>query len=213
MKTGSASSARRARGPAVPPPTGTRERVLDVAHEMIRERGDATISLVEVAARAGLSRQTLYLLFGNRAGLLLALVDRLDATSAGPDNLARARSRQRDDFEPYVRAWFDYLPALLPVARALSAAAAAGDADALHAWQSRQDKLRQGYSQFARALGSGGLLRPGWTERTAADWLLALTHVDLWQHLVVESGWPAAAYVDRIVATLRETLLDTPGRR
>jgi hypothetical protein len=57
------------------------------------------------------------------------------------------------------------------------------------------------------------LLRPGWTEKTAADWLLALTHVDLWQHLVVEAGWPPAAYVDRIVATLRETLLATPRER
>lgn len=192
---------------AAPGHTDTRERVLAVAHEMIRERGNAALSLVEVASRAGLSRQTLYLLFGSRAGLLLALVDQLDSRNAGPDALARARQEHGRDFEPYVRAWFDYLPVVLPVARALSAAAAAGDEDARPAWQSRLDRLRQGFSQITRALHSAGRLQSGWTEETAADWLLALTHVDMWQHLVVESGWKPATYADRVVATLRRTLL------
>lgn len=207
MKTGPRSAARRTPPAAPPAPTDTRERVLAVAHEMIRERGNAAISLVEVASRAGLSRQSLYLLFGNRAGLLQALVDQLDSRNAGPDTLARARQEHARDFEPYVRAWFDYLPVVLPVARALSAAAAAGDEDARQAWQSRLGKLRQGFLQFTRVLHSAGLLRAGWTAETAADWLLALTHVDLWQHLVVESGWKPATYVNRIVATLRQTLL------
>lgn len=206
MKT-SRSAPRRASSASSPEPTDTRGRVLAVAQEMIRERGNAAISLVEVASRAGLSRQSLYLLFGNRAGLLMALVDHLDSSNAGPGTLARARQERGRDFEPYVRAWFEYLPVVLPVARALSAAAAAGDDDALQAWQSRLGKLRQGFSQFTRALHSAGLLRPGWTDETAADWLLALTHVDMWQHLVVESGWKPSAYIDRIVATLRLTLL------
>jgi AcrR family transcriptional regulator len=207
MKTRTRPARKRASAAALPAPADTRERVLVAAHEMIRERGNAGISLVDVAARVGLSRQTLYLLFGTRAGLLLALVDHLDSSNAGPAMLARARKEHGSDFEPYVRAWFDYLPVVLPAARALSAAAAAGDDDARRAWQSRLDKLRQGFFQVTRALHSAGALRPGWTAETAADWLLALTHVDLWQHLVIDSGWKPAAYVDRIVATLRQTLL------
>lgn len=59
---------------------------------------------------------------------------------------------------------------------------------------------------------SAGLLKPGWTPETPADWILALTHVDLRQHLVVEAAWKPAAHVDRIVGTLHETLLEAPRR-
>jgi hypothetical protein len=37
--------------------------------------------------------------------------------------------------------------------------------------------------------------------------MYSLTHVDTWHHLVVEANWKPKEAVDRIVATLRETLL------
>lgn len=198
----------RATAAAATPPPGTRERVLEVALALIGERGNAAISLVELAGAAGLSRQALYLLFGNRAGLLMALVDHLDANSDAPARLAALRQQEPLDFEAYVRTWFGYLPVVLPVARALSAAATAGDEDARAAWQSRLRKLHTGFRAFTVRLAAARRLRPGWTADSAADWMLALTHVDLWQRLVVESGWPAEDHVARIVATLRMTLLE-----
>ncbi len=195
--------------PAGQAPGSTRERVLELALALVRQRGNAELSLVDLAAAAGLSRQMIYVLFGSRAGLLMALVDHLDMRSGGGERLTTLRRSMppAEAFEPYVRAWFDYLPVVLPVARALSTAAARGDADAAAAWASRLDKLRAGFTQMTRALATAGLLRAGWTPESAADWMLALTHVDLWQHLVVEAGWSPATHVERIVATLRETLI------
>lgn len=197
---------------ADPPPQPTRERVLELALEFVRQRGDAELSLVDLAAAAGLSRQMLYLLFGSRAGLLMAMVDHLDARSGAGERLAALRTSMppAEAFEPYLRAWFDYLPEVLPVALALSAAAARGDADATAAWGSRLAKLRAGFTLMTRAFRAAGVLKAGWTPETAADWILALTHVDLWQHLVVEAGWRPAAHIDRIVRTLRDTLLEPP---
>jgi len=190
-------------------PPDTRQRVLLVARDMITKRGNAEISLVDLAAQAGLSRQTLYLLFGSRAGLLLAMVDHIDQTSAGPRQLATVRQglAPGDAFEPYLRAWFDYLPVVFPIARALSAAATAGDEDARVAWKSRMDKLRGGFVQMTKGLRSAGLLADGWTPEAAADWVYAMTHVDTWQHLVVDSHWKPNTAVDRIVATLRQALI------
>lgn len=204
----------RLRKDAAAPPLPTRERVLELALDLVRQRGDAEISLVDLAAAAGLSRQMLYVLFGSRAGLLMAMVDHLDARSGAGERLASLRTSMppAQAFGPYLRAWFDYLPVVLPVARALSVAAARGDADAAAAWGSRLDKLRTGFTLMARALRAAGVLKAGWTPETAADWILALTHIDLWQHLVVEAGWKPAAHVDRIVATLHETLLNTQER-
>jgi AcrR family transcriptional regulator len=192
------------------PALGTREHVLQVARALIAERGNAAITLVDVAARAGLSRQTLYLLFGSRAGLLLAMVEDLDASSAGPQRLASVRRSlaPQEAFEPYLSAWFGYLPVVLPVARALSAAAISGDADAQAAWDSRMRKLRAGFLQLTQGLQAAGRLRRGWTAQTAADWMFGLTHVDFWHHLVAEAGWKPAAAADRIIAALRAALLE-----
>lgn len=192
--------------------TGTRERVLQLAWTRIAEQGEAALSLVDLAKAAGVSRQTLYLLFGSRAGLLLALVAQHDALSGIGPRLARLRQggTPREMFAPYLRAWFDYLAEVYPVARALIAATSAGDSDAHSAWQSRMALLRAGYGQMCGALQASGALRAGWTPAAAADWLYTQTHVDTWQHLVVEAGWPPAEAAARLVATLSETLL-TPA--
>jgi AcrR family transcriptional regulator len=191
------------------PPVDTRNRVLQVAWDRIATQGSAAISLVDIAREAGVSRQTLYLLFGSRAGLLLAMVEHRDAQSAAGPRLVRAResTSARDAFEPYLRAWFDYLPQVFPVARVLAAATDLGDSDAQAAWESRMKMLRGGFLQMTRALHDAGALRSGWTAATAADWMFCMTHVDTWQRLVVEARWKPKEAVDRIVATLRETLL------
>lgn len=203
-------SARKPRSAVVAtPPPDTRHRILQLAWDRVAALGDTSLSLVDLAREAGVSRQTLYLLFGGRAGLLLAMVDYRDAQSAVVPRLAQARQSMTtgDAFEPYLRAWFEYLPQIFPVARALSAATHMGDRDAQAAWDSRMKLLRGGFLQMTRALHDAGALRPGWTPATAADWLFGMTHVDTWQHLVVDAHWKPKDAIDRIVATLRATLL------
>lgn len=212
VSTRAASGGRRPPRAAAAVSADTRDRVLDAARALITERGDSAITLVDVAARAGLSRQTIYLLFRNRAGLLLAMVDRIDATADGPRRLTEIREGlpPREAFAQYLHTWLDYLQRIYPIAHALSAAAAGGDREALAAWDSRMQKLRAGYLQFTRGLHKAGALRDGWTPAAAADWLYAGTHVDHWHHLVVESAWPPEVAAERIVQALGAELL-TPA--
>ena len=51
-----------------------RDRVLDATHELLRDRDWDEISLAQVAAAAGISRQTIYNEFGNRRALAQAYV-------------------------------------------------------------------------------------------------------------------------------------------
>ena len=90
-----------------PEPEGTRARVLRVAWQMIDQRRTVSFTLVDVAREAGVSRQTVYLLFGSRAGLLLAMVEDVDARSPGPARLAAARhtTAPAQLLEAYARAW------------------------------------------------------------------------------------------------------------
>jgi AcrR family transcriptional regulator len=67
---------------------GTRERLLQAAWDLALEQGLA-LRLADVAARAGVSRQAVYLHFGDRAGLLLALLAWVDQAFSLADLLAR----------------------------------------------------------------------------------------------------------------------------
>jgi AcrR family transcriptional regulator len=193
---------------------GARERVLETAWKMIDEQRNASITLVDVAKRAGVSRQTVYVNFGNRAGLLLAMVEHSDATSP---HLARLKTRQPDAtleqaLAHIVRSWFDYIPVVFKVARAL-AAAGETDADAHAAIESRWKILRDGFLLVTTAMHRKGMLAPEWTAETAADWVSHMAHVDAWQHLVIERGWPAERAVEQTIRSLIRTLcIDPPAK-
>ena len=189
-------------------------RVLETAWEMIAEHGDTSITLVDVAKRAGVSRQTVYVNFGSRAGLLRAMFEYKDENSA---ELARLKTK-RPDATPeqmlvgVVRAWFSYIPVVFKVARALSAAGET-DLDARAAIDSRWQVLRAGFLVTTTALYQAGKLAPQWTPETAADWFYHLAHIDTWQHLVIERGWSPDKVVDQTIESLRGTLSVEPTRR
>lgn len=60
----------------------TRERILDAAHELFVDEGIASVSLRDVAARAGLTHPGVLRHFGSPAALLGAVVERLDRANA-----------------------------------------------------------------------------------------------------------------------------------
>jgi AcrR family transcriptional regulator len=189
-------------------PQDVRTRILEAAWRLIGEREDASVSLLEIAQEAGVSRQTVYVNFGSRAGLLLAMVEHRDGSSR---ELARVKSTRQDTLpdealEAFIRAWFGYVPVIFKVARALSCAAATDEAAAA-AWQSRMALVQAGLLNLMRRLHSHGRLAAHWTPETAADWSYHHIHIDTWQHLVVERQWKPADVVQRTVISLTQALL------
>jgi AcrR family transcriptional regulator len=67
----------------------TRQRILDALYERLRTAPDEPVSVDEVARRARVSRSTVYLAFGSRAGLFDALTDRV-LRGAGDDQIEEA---------------------------------------------------------------------------------------------------------------------------
>ena len=194
-------------------PSEVRTRILETAWRLIGERQDASVSLLEIAREAGVSRQTVYVNFGSRAGLLLAMVEHRDATSPELDRMKRSRLDQPADelLEAVVRNWFKYVPVVFKVAYALQAAATT-DEDARQALDSRMQLLRDGLLTVMQRLQSDGRLARGWSAETAADWCYHLVHLDTWQHLVIERGWKPADVVQRTVTTLRAVLIRPVGK-
>jgi AcrR family transcriptional regulator len=183
--------------------TDTRTSLLEAAWELAAKRGVGTVTLAEIAASAGLTRQSVYLHFGSRAGLLIAMVRHRDRTSATVRKMMAVA--QEADTEPgfsrFTRLWFRHVATILPVARAI-AAASANDPDAAAAWDDRMESLRGVLRGIVDRLADAGRLAAGWTRDEATDWFWSRTHIDVWQQLVVERNWNSEDVVRRVTRSL-----------
>jgi AcrR family transcriptional regulator len=188
-------------------PADTRARILAATWKLVEKSRDLQVRIADIAAAAGVSRQAVYLHFGNRANLLLAAVQHRDQTSP-TQAIARAAE---DDAVPgalanFVEAWFEHIPRIEPVAHLLSAASQI-DPEARVAWEDRMALLRRLILVLTKRLATGGVLKPEWTVERAADWIWHGTHLDGWRHLVGERGWDAAEYGRHVCSSLERDLL------
>jgi AcrR family transcriptional regulator len=188
----------------------TRTRILDTAWRLVKDRGASAVSVKEVAAVAGVSRQLVYFHYHSRAGLLLAMARHQDRSSGFGHRVAATRALPPvAGFEALLREWCGYLAEILPVARALEAAYITGD-EGGDAWRDRIGELREACRLALERVAAEGRLAAGWTTESAADWAWARVLPSSWAHLVGMRGWDPAAYTERTVGSLVAELV-TPG--
>jgi AcrR family transcriptional regulator len=185
----------------------TRERILDAAWQLARDRGAAAVSVKDVAAAAGVSRQLVYFHYRNRAGLLLAMARHQDQASGFVRRVAAARALPPvPGFEAFLREWCGYLAEILPVARALEAAYITGD-EGGEAWQDRMSELHEACRMAVERVAGDNRLAPGWTVASAADWAWSRVLPSSWAHMVGMRGWDPGRYTERTVGSLLEELI------
>ena len=92
------------------------EALLDAAFDLVVERGAGGVTMSAIAGRAGASKETLYTWFGDRAGLLAALVRR----NAEATNRAVEQALHGDDVRSTLRRFAAELLTLLLSERALA---------------------------------------------------------------------------------------------
>lgn len=186
--------------------SNSRDRILEAAARLVKERGAAAVTMAEVAQAAGVSRQMVYLHFENRAGLFIAMTRWYDERSGLIERMAAAVELEPvPALEAQMRAWLDYVPTILPVARPLHALAMAG-AEGGEAWHLRMEELRRAFRFSARRLP----LRDDWTPDRAADWIWSRVHVAAWDELVTVRGWRPEEFIERTIAGVLADLV-RPG--
>ena len=67
----------------------SRARVLNAALRLIRKRGDAAVTMAQIAKAARLSRQAVYLHFADRADLMVALARHVNESLGLPAEIQR----------------------------------------------------------------------------------------------------------------------------
>ena len=190
----------------------TRTRLLDAAWTEIAEQG-AGLTLGAVATRAGVSRQALYLHFGDRAGLLVALVQHMDESlDLGPSLAAvQAASDGPSLIEALMRLNASFWRHVLPVARVLESSQDTDDALGA-AWRERMTFRQATFRGMIETLDERGDLAVAWTVDDAAGVLYAVAHFDTWRELVVRLAWSDDRYVDVMSRTLSTALLSGQAR-
>jgi len=190
----------------------TRRRILDTAWALLEEQGTG-VRIADIAAKAGVSRQAVYLHFGDRTSLFVALGDHVDV-SFGRDRL-RAHVFGAPTGVESLRRWVQtmswYTAKIDTVSRILELAAESDEALAA-VWKDRMTGRRGHVRRIAERIAAEGQLADGWTADAAADLIFAVTLPGPWRVLTSVVGWSNERYADVITGLLELSLLDTPRR-
>lgn len=189
-------------------PQSTREAILEAAIDLFEKDGPG-VPLEDIADEAGVSRQTLYVHFGSRAGLLLGLVQHMDASGILESLVQQVTNAPSspEALDAVADLHAEYSPVVYPIARLFMTAKHEDDALRV-AWDDRMEARRNLYQEVVTRLSQDGVLAAEWTVDAAVDVVFALTSWQLWEQLVVDQNWSKADYLDRLRRMLRRVLLN-----
>lgn len=189
----------------------TRNEILDTAWGMIAEHG-AEISLNDIAAAVGVTRQSIYVHFGSRGGLLVALVRRADERADIQSKFDKALTIEGAEarLAGFLDVWFRFVPEIYPVAKDLVRLRAT-DAEAFAAWEDRMTDLRRAFALLTKSLRADGALAANWTALRAAEFMWASSSVENWGLLTVDCGWSEPLAATAIKRSLALAILSPNG--
>lgn len=180
---------------------------MEATRELIEQTQESAVHLKDIAQRAGVSRQAIYLHFGSRVGLMVATVQYVDETEGFFERTQHVREAESGlvALDRFVAFWADYSPKIVSLARVLLATRDA-DPAAAAAWSDRMDGLWNICHGLTNWLDRDGQLAPVWTTETAADMLWTIISIQSSESLMAERGWSKSEYVERLQYTLRRAL-------
>ena len=195
----------------------TRERVLAAARELFLEHGWTRTTARGIAARAGVSLDTVYAAAGRKPQIMLELVEQ---AISGQDHAVPAEARDyvqsvrraagaRAKIETYAAALAVVLPRLAPLVQVLREAAPA-DPDCARLWQGIADRRAANMLLFAQDLRATGELRPDLPDADVAD-LVWSTNAPEYYQLLAERGWTPERYRRLVVDVWTRVLLARPA--
>jgi len=193
----------------------TRRDIVTVAGRRFRETGYG-VAMTAIAGEAGVAVETVYRIFGSKAGLFTAVVEALlagGASRAGVPVEERPAIRAIID-EPDPRRQVALYAATQPgihrrvgpVLRALRDAKAT-DPELTRLWADLEAWRLEGQGRFVARLAERGVLRSGLPVWEAGDVVWTLCSLAVYDLLVLERGWTEERYEAWLVAVLTEQLL------
>jgi AcrR family transcriptional regulator len=189
-----------------------REHILQVARRELLARGYAGATIGDIAARAGVSVETIYKAFGGKPGLIRAIYERgLEGRGEVPAE-RRSEAMVAHETDPQVvarnlgRFVAEVSPLVSPILLLVRSAAAEDRELAAVLRDSDAQRLKR--MRFnARSLARRGFLRPGLSIARAGDICWALTAPEVYELFVVRRGWTARQLGEYVTGVLASAVL------
>lgn len=185
----------------------TRERILTAALSLVNQ-AKGPIAMSAIAKGAGVSRQALYLNFADKADLFIALVRFVDERRGLSEELAKIRGAPSGTAA--LLAMVDLQarlnPDLQPLVEALELLRRQ-DPAAEQAWQDRLANRLDGCREIVARMAEERTLRSDLDLRVASDLVWSITSLRMWDDLVVQRGWTAAEYRERVTKLLFSSVI------
>jgi AcrR family transcriptional regulator len=190
-----------------------RAAILDTARSRFLAEGYACCTMATIASDAGVSVETIYKAFGNKAGLLRALFD----VAVGEDDEEIPKRHRalvermwaEPDPEQKLRLYGEIIgsgAARVQPVQLMAREAAASDPAAAEVYDAIREERLGRMVGFAEFLRDAGALRDGVTIDEARDVLWTYNSAEIWELLVVKRRWKPARYGhwigDALVAAL-----------
>jgi AcrR family transcriptional regulator len=193
----------------MPPTTrdSTRAALFDAGLALIEKHGVAHATLARVGEAAGVTRQSVYLHFGSRAGFLLGLVDYVNAREGFDQGVARVDAAPTADaaLRALIALRAESAPRLEPLLSALGGAM--GDDEVVTAvWKKRQDLRWSAFMRLATRMQKERMLRRGMPVADAAALMWSATSFETWRYLVLVRGWSSRKYMKHAHAMITRTV-------
>ena len=191
-----------------------RRAILKAARRLFLKRGYAATTINAVSEAAGVSVETVYKAFGNKAGLLKGVFDAAIVGDNEPIPMLRRELVTRIEAESDPRRklimYGEHLAEAGPRAASLQLlirSAAANHPDAAAVWKHMVTERLVGMTEFARHLHAGRYLRDDVSFDEARDVLWTYNAVDLYDLLVLQRGWKPERFGRWIAEALIAALL------
>src|SRR6185295_2087054 len=175
--------------------------VVLAARDLFERDGFRLTTIAAVAARAGVSAESIYKTFGSKAALAKAVFDITVAGDDEPVPVADRPAMQAVRDEPDVRRKIEMFVGGLAQRQARSARVQILIRDGRHVddsltpvWAKLNDEALAGMTMLARHLADSGQLRDGVDVEEVRDVLWNYLAIDTYERLVLTRGWPLERY-------------------
>lgn len=186
----------------------TQHRLLQAAAEEFAERGYAAATVSRIAARAGVSVQTLYLAWGSKRALLRTYLEaQLAGTASAPGEVGdRLAGKEPRELMAELARIVAEVAERSALGWKLYRDAAGTDPEIADDWAQLQQLRR---ATFQRVIGAipAGALRPGLTVASAADTAWAIASPEAYELLIRTAGYSPDEFERWMAATLAAALL------
>lgn len=188
----------------------TRQRILETTMQLMEENNGMDVRMSDIAKKAGVSRQAVYLHFKSRTDLMVAtvqyvdelrnVVERLQKWEVAPDGVAK--------LDALIDSWGNYIPEIFGIAKALLMMRETDEA-ADAAWNDRMNGLKSRCRITMEVLQSENKLSAEWTVEEAAELFWMLISVRNWEVLRIELGWSNDKYIQHLQTVVRKVFLSS----